>query len=41
MSSQTRVEEADVLIVGAGPAGLLAALALGKYGVKTAIVDRR
>ena len=31
--------QADVLIIGAGPAGLAAAIELGKLGVKTLIVD--
>ncbi|KAI0034597.1 FAD-binding monooxygenase, partial [Vararia minispora EC-137] len=31
----------DVLVVGAGPAGLMAALALGRLGVKTTVIERR
>ncbi|KAF8899315.1 FAD binding domain-containing protein [Infundibulicybe gibba] len=33
--------ETDVLIIGAGPSGLMAAMALAKLGVKVMIVDRR
>src|SRR5829696_3682014 len=35
------VEEVEVAIVGAGPAGLTAAATLGSYGVETLVVDRR
>ncbi|KAF9046227.1 FAD binding domain-containing protein [Panaeolus papilionaceus] len=31
----------DVLIIGAGPAGLMACTALAKYGVKVHIIDKR
>ena len=34
------MEKADVLIVGAGPVGLIAANILGYYGVKTLIIDK-
>lgn len=37
----TMVETTDVLIIGAGPAGLMCANALGELGVQTIIVDRR
>lgn len=33
--------EVDVLIVGAGPAGLMLALWMARLGVKTRIVDKR
>ena len=32
---------ADVLIVGAGPAGLMAATTLARYGVSFRIIDKR
>ncbi|KUI33556.1 FAD-binding monooxygenase [Mycobacterium sp. IS-1496] len=35
------VVDTDVLIVGAGPTGLLAALALGRRGVPAVLVDRK
>ena len=31
----------DVLVVGAGPAGLMCALALATYGVDVVVVERR
>ncbi|THH05532.1 hypothetical protein EW146_g9879 [Bondarzewia mesenterica] len=34
-------EKTDVLIIGAGPAGLMCVNALGRLGVRTIIVDRR
>jgi 2-polyprenyl-6-methoxyphenol hydroxylase-like FAD-dependent oxidoreductase len=34
-------EEVPVLVVGTGPAGLAAAVTLGRYGVETLVVDRR
>ena len=34
-------EEVPVLVVGAGPAGLTAAIALGRYGVECPLVERR
>ena len=33
--------EVDVLIVGAGPAGLMLALWMSRLGIKTRIVDKR
>ena len=33
--------EVDVLVVGAGPAGLAAAITLGRYGVDTLLVEQR
>jgi 2-polyprenyl-6-methoxyphenol hydroxylase-like FAD-dependent oxidoreductase len=35
------VEEFDVVVVGAGPGGLAAALTVGSYGIDTLVVDRR
>jgi phenol 2-monooxygenase len=40
-SPNSAMETTDVLIVGAGPSGLMTALSLGKYGVRTTIVERR
>jgi len=31
----------DVVIVGAGPAGLMAARAAGEHGLKVALIDRK
>ena len=41
MASPTPTSEVDVLIVGAGPAGLMLSLWLSRLGVKTRIVDKR
>ena len=35
------VDHVDVLIVGAGPAGLMMANWMSRWGVKTRIVDKR
>jgi 2-polyprenyl-6-methoxyphenol hydroxylase-like FAD-dependent oxidoreductase len=35
------VDDAEVLIVGAGPAGLVAGIALSRYGVNTVLVEKR
>src|SRR5919198_3889961 len=35
------VENYEVVVVGAGPAGLASAATLGSYGVETLILDRR
>ena len=37
----TQPDHVDVLIVGAGPAGLMMATWMAKYGIKTRIVDKR
>jgi putative polyketide hydroxylase len=37
----TNTQEAPVLIVGAGPAGLTTAITLGRYGVDCLLVERR
>ena len=34
-------DEVDVLIVGAGPAGLMAANALSSFGISVRIIDKR
>ena len=39
--SATRADAVDVLVVGAGPAGLAAATTLDRYGVDTLLVERR
>jgi 2-polyprenyl-6-methoxyphenol hydroxylase-like FAD-dependent oxidoreductase len=36
-----RTKEVPVLVVGAGPAGLTAAIALGRYGVECLLIERR
>ena len=33
--------EVDVLIIGAGPAGMMTALWMSRLGIKTRIVDKR
>ena len=38
---RTKESTADVLIIGAGPAGLMAANALNRAGVSVRIVDKR
>ena len=35
------VEKVDVLVVGAGPAGLTAAATLRRYGVEVLVVERK
>ena len=37
--AESAIRQVDVLIIGAGPAGLAAAIELGKLGIKTLIVD--
>lgn len=41
MAGSTKTDHVDVLIVGAGPAGLMMATWLAKCGIKTRIVDKR
>jgi phenol 2-monooxygenase len=41
MMSSTAQSEVDVLIVGAGPAGLMLALWMSRLGIKTRIIDKR
>lgn len=40
-NSTSAVDKVDVLIVGAGPAGLMMAMWMAKCGIKTRIVDKR
>src|SRR5215210_3074126 len=37
----SRIDETPVLIVGAGPAGLTAAIELARHGVESLLVERR
>lgn len=41
MAAEAEESHVDVLIVGAGPAGLMMANWMSRYGVKTRIVDKR
>lgn len=41
MSSTASESNVDVLIIGAGPAGLMSALALAHAGVHVKIIDKR
>lgn len=40
-TSTVKESDVDVLVIGAGPAGLMAANALAKYGINVRIVDQR
>jgi phenol 2-monooxygenase len=39
--SLTKESEVDVLVIGAGPAGLMCANGLAKAGVKVRIIDKK
>lgn len=39
--ASTPPSEVDVLIIGAGPAGMMLALWMSRLGIKTRIVDKR
>ena len=41
MAAQYKDVSVDVLIVGAGPAGYMAAVTLARYGVDFRIIDQR
>ena len=41
MPTHENVSYTDVLIVGAGPSGLMAGQALARLGIKFRIIDRR
>ena len=41
MTTAAKVTEVDVLIIGAGPAGLMACNALAKNGIDVRIIDQR
>jgi phenol 2-monooxygenase len=41
MASSTKESHVDVLVIGAGPAGLMCTLALAKAGVNVRLVDKR
>lgn len=36
-----KTERTQVLVVGAGPAGLVAGITLGSYGIKVLVIDKR
>jgi putative polyketide hydroxylase len=38
---QSEVEEVPVLVAGAGPAGLVAAITLARHGIETLVIERR
>lgn len=40
-TSLLKTSEVDVLVIGAGPAGLMACNALAKAGIKVRIIDQR
>lgn len=41
MITKSTTDEVDVLIIGAGPAGLMMAAWMSACGIKTRIVDKR
>lgn len=41
MTASSTASEIDVLIIGAGPAGLMLALWMARLGIKARIVDKR
>lgn len=41
MITKSTMDEVDVLIIGAGPAGLMMAAWMSACGIKTRIVDKR
>ena len=41
VQDDTPIDHVDVLIIGAGPAGLMMANWMSRWGVKTRIVDKR
>ena len=40
-TSLTKESDVDVLVIGAGPAGLMCTMALAKAGVNVRIIDQR
>lgn len=40
MDSRTRMMEADVVVTGAGPAGIAAAIAAGRQGASVILIER-
>ena len=40
MDSRTRIMEADVVVIGAGPAGIAAAIAAGRQGASVILIER-
>ena len=40
MTPSSRTEEVEVLVVGAGPVGLMLAIDLGRRGVRTLLIEK-